>query len=385
MMRKIRFLLILPCFSVLLTGCWDRTEINDNAYVVASGVDKGEKNKVRFSVQIPLPSSLGGAGSSGGGGGTSGEGPTLITQGTGKNIREAMEDIQIRLSRQLFFAHRRVIIIGEDLAKDGIAEVVRAVFMQPQSRLSTYLAISKGDAVKLLEAQPRMEQFSAEAIREMAKASSNRTVMDVLQDMQRPGKDPIVPVIETTGTLKQDDKGKEVVMRQFAVLKQDKLSFFTNEKETQGVLWLLGKMKKKSFTFSTMENKEITLQIIDNHVKTDLRMEAGKPVFELKIRATGTMLENEPNLRIEDPKTYYMIIRKMEKEIETNVNQILRHSLSEGIDFYGFGWHLYKNRYQSWEKEWKKEWERLLPQLKVKVIVDADIQRRMNSGKIEKG
>ncbi|MCM3765517.1 Ger(x)C family spore germination protein [Neobacillus niacini] len=385
MMRKIRFLLILPCFSVLLTGCWDRTEINDNAYVVASGVDKGEKNKVRFSVQIPLPSSLGGAGSSGGGGGTSGEGPTLITQGTGRNIREGMEDIQIRLSRKLYFAHRRVIIIGEDLAKDGILEVVRAVFMQPQSRLSTYLAISKGDAVKLLESQPRMEQFSAEAIREMAKASSNRTVMDVLQDLQRPGKDPIVPVIDTTGTLKEDDKGKEVVMRQFAVLKQDKLSFFTNEKETQGILWLLGKMKKKSFTFSTMENKEITLQIIDNHVKTDLSMEAGKPVFELKIRATGTMLENEPNLRIEDPKTYYMIIRKMEKEIETNVNQILRHSLSEGIDFYGFGWHLYKNRYQRWEKEWKKDWERLLPQLKVKVNVDGDIQRRMNSGKVEKG
>lgn len=384
-MRKLRFLLILPCVSVLLTGCWDRKEINDNAYVVASGVDKGENNTYRFSVQIPLPSSLGGAGSSGGGGGTSGDGPVLITQGTGKNIREGMEDIQIRLSRQLFFAHRRVIIIGEDLAKDGISEVVRAVFMQPQSRLSTFLAVSRGDAVKLLGAQPRMEQFSAEAIREMAKASSNRTVMDVLQDLQRPGKDPIVPVITTTGTLKKDEKGKEVVMRQFGLLKDDKLSFFTNETETQGVLWLLGKMKKKTFTFSTMKNKEITLQIIDNQVKTDFHIDKGKPVFELKVRATGTMLENEPNLRIEDPKTYYMIIRKMEEEIKTNINQILQHSQSQGIDFYGFGWYLYKNRYQRWEKEWKNDWEKILPELKVKVNVDADIQRRMNSGKIEKG
>jgi Ger(x)C family germination protein len=384
-MRKRRFLLILPCVSLLLAGCWDRKEINDNAFVVASGVDKGEKEKIRFSVQIPLPSSMGGAGSSGGGGGTSGDGPVLIVQGTGKNIREGMEDIQVRLSRQLFFAHRRVIIIGEDLARDGISEVVRAVFMQPQSRLSTFMAISKGDAVKMLEAQPRMEQFSAEAVREMAKASSNRTVMDVLQDLERPGKDPIIPIVETTGTIKEDDQGKEVVMDKFGLMKRDKLSFLTNEQETFGVLWLLERMKKKSFTFSTMENKEITLQIIDNQVKTDVKMEAGKPVFELKIRATGTILENEPNLRVEDPKTYYFIIRKMEEEIKTNINQILTHAHSQGIDFYGFGYYLYKNKYHMWEKKWKQEWEKFLPELKVKVNVDADIQRRMNSGKVERG
>ena len=40
----------------------------------------------------------------------------------------------------------------------------------------------------MLTAQPRMEQFSAEAIREMAKARIDVTVRDALLDLERPGR-----------------------------------------------------------------------------------------------------------------------------------------------------------------------------------------------------
>lgn len=383
-MRKIRSMFILASIIVLLTGCWDRTEINDLAFVVATGVDKAENRQYRFSVQIPLPSSLGGAGSSGGGGGTSGEGPFLVAQGTGGNLRQGIEDIQMRLSRKLYFSHRRVMIVGEDLAKLGIMETLNSVFIQPQSRLSTYLIISKGDAVNILQALPRMEQFSGEAVREMAKAGIDMTVMDALQDLERPGKDFLVPLIEPTGTIKRDEKGKEVRMGSFAVFKGDKLSFTTDIRESQGILWLLERMKKKSYSFPVKENKEMTVQIIDNKAHTNFTSVNGEPSFNLTVRLTGTLLENEPNLRIEDPKTYHWIIGKMEQSIKTDIQSILDHAHSQGIDINGFGWFLYKRHNRIWEQEWSKEWEDILPTLKVTINVDADIQRTTNSGKIEK-
>ncbi len=378
-MRKIR--LLLPfCLIFILSGCWDRTEINDVAFVVASGVDKGEKKKYRFSVQIPLTSSMGGSGSSGGGGGTSGEGPFFVAQETGGNIREAMEDIQTRLSRKLYFAHRRVVIIGEELAREGIRETLNSVFIQPQSRLSTYLVISRGEAVKMLEAQPRMEQFSGEAIREMAKMNINVTVKDAIQVLERSGKSAVIPLIETTGTMKKEKNGKEVLMGSFAVFKGDQLSFTSNRSETQGILWLSERMKRKSYTFHISKNQEMTVQIIENTVNPDFVPVDGKPAFDLSVRVTGALLENEPNLRVEDSDIYHLIIEALESEIKKDIQGIMEHSHSLGVDINGFGWYLYKNHNQKWQQDWKKNWSTLLPGLKVNIKVNADIQRLTNSG-----
>ncbi|MBM7655331.1 Ger(x)C family spore germination protein [Neobacillus cucumis] len=383
-MKAIR--LSLPCIVsiFLLTGCWDRSEINDIAFVVATGVDKGEKNQFLFSLQVPLPSSMGGAGSSGGGGGTSGEGPYLVAQGTGGNERQAMEEIQTKLSRRVYLGHRRVHIIGESLAEAGIKKTLNAVFTQPRSRISTFLLISKGDAVNLLKTQPRMEQYSGEGMREMSKNSLNMTVRSALQDLYREGKDMIIPMINTAGTTKTDKTKKEVQMQRFAVFKDDKLVFSTNKNESAGVLWLFEKMLKKSASFPVAKNEEISVQIFENQTKPKLKIVDGKPTFLLTVKTVGVLFENEPNYRIEDPQTYRLVISKMEGQIKKEIEAILNHAHSQGVDVFGFGWYLFKYKHQEWNQNWKNDWRTILPNLKVTIKVDADIQRSANSGIVEK-
>lgn len=383
-MRKIKLLLVNITVLFLLTGCWDRTEINDVAFVVATGVDKGKDNTYSISVEVPLPSSMGGAGSSGGGGGTSGEGPFYVAQGKGGNARLGLEDIQLRLSRKLYFGHRRVAIIGEDMAKEGISEILNGIFVQPQSRISAFLLISKGKAVNLLKTQPRMEQYSGEAMREMAKSGINMTVMDALEDLDRPGKDMVIPIIEQTGTMKKEANGKEVLMQNFAIFQGDKLAFNTNFKESLGILWLKEKMQKKSFPFYVEKNKQISVQIIENNLKQSFKLVNGKPTFHLNVRATAILLGNSPNLRLEDPKTYHFVLSKMEKEIEQEVKGVIDHAHSNGVDVFGFGWYLYRNHHQEWQTDWKKNWDQTLKNLKVTVAADADIQRTTSTGLIEK-
>lgn len=383
-MKKLGLVLLNISLLFFLTGCWDRVEINDVAFVVATGVDKGKDHRYSYSVEVPLPSSLGGAGSSGGGGGTSGEGPSYVAQGTGGNSRLGIEDIQLRLSRKLYFGHRRVTIIGEEMAKDGIAEILKAIFIQPQSRLSTFLLISKGPAVNLLKTQPRMEQYAGEALREMAKSNINMTVKDALEDLDRPGKDMVIPFIQQTGTIKKEMNGKEVLMQNFAIFKADKLAFETDFKESLGILWLQKKMWRKSLPFDVGKNEQISVQIIDNGLKTRFKVVNGKPAFQIAIRTTAVLLENKPNLRLEDPKTYHFILSKMEKEIEQEVKNVLDHAHSVGADAFGFGWYLYRNHHQEWEKNWHQNWKQNLKDLNVTVTVDADIQRTTSTGLIEK-
>ncbi|PLS08559.1 Ger(x)C family spore germination protein [Neobacillus cucumis] len=383
-MKVVRLWFTCIISVVLLTGCWDRSEINDIGFVVATGVDKGSNNKILFSLQIPLPSSMGGAGSSGGGGGTSGEGPFLVAQGVGGNERQGIEDIQTKLSRRVYLGHRRVHIIGESLAKEGIEKSLNAIFTQPRSRISTFLLIAKGDAVKLLKSQPRMEQYSGEGMREMSKSGINMTARDALQDLSREGKDMVIPMIETAGTTKDDKSKKEVQMDSFAVFKNDKLSFSTTRKEASGILWLFEKMNKKSVSFPVAKNEELSVLIFENSTEPNLQMVDGKPTFLLTVRAAGVLFENEPNYRIEDPKTYRLIISKMENQIKKEILAILKHAHSQGVDVFGFGWYLFKNKHQYWEQKWQKDWRTMLPDLKVTVKVDADIHRSTNTGIIEK-
>jgi Ger(x)C family germination protein len=383
-MKKPALLFVLICMPVFLTGCWDRTEINDLAIVVATAEDKAGKQDYRVTIQAPLPSSMGGSGSSGGGGGTSGEGPFLVAQGTGKNLRQGVDDIQNRLSRKLYFPHRRVLILGEDLAKRGINESLNAILVEPQSRLSTFLLISKGDSLNTLKAQPRMEQFSGEAIREMAKARIEMTVRDVILDLERPGKEAVIPMVETTSLLSNEKSKTEIAMKSFAVLKGEKLSFITNDAETLGVLWLREKMAGKTLTFPVIGNDEATVQIIDNNIKQKFAVDNKKPTFALSVRATGTLVNNEGNYRLEDPKTYHMVVGKMKKEIIKEIQSTINHAHSQGVDLFGFGWYLYRTHYQKWNTDWKNGWEYTLKDLKVSVSVDADIQRTTTSGNVEK-
>jgi Ger(x)C family germination protein len=366
--------------SILLTACWDRREINDLAFVIATGVDTEKEGKYRTAVQVPLPSAMGGSGSSGGGGGTGGEGPYYVDSGTGKNIRDSNMNLQNRMSRSLYFAHRRVVVIGEDLAKKGMEGAINVILIQPQSRLSTFLLISKGDASEILSTQSKLEQLPGEAIREMAKNGIGMTVKDVLQDLERPGKEPIIPVIEKA---KIEIKGKateEMEMSSFAILKGDKVIFTTNSKESRGVLWLLDSMRGKSVTFPYGDEGELNIKIIQSKLHRQFSIVRGKPRFTLMVKATGTLMENEPNVSLEDPKVYTKALASFEKEIRSEISALLDHSHSEGSDIAGFGWYLYKNHNKRWEREWKKDWGNSLKDMEVKVTVDGEIQRLTNTG-----
>ena len=129
-MEKLLLILLVLISMISLTGCWDRIEVNDMAFVAAAEFDKEAENKFRISVLVPLPSALGGVGSSGGGGGTSGSKPYYIDSDVGRNIMEAINKLQHHMSRKIYFAHRRVLIIGEKLARRGFWKIIGLDFKE---------------------------------------------------------------------------------------------------------------------------------------------------------------------------------------------------------------------------------------------------------------
>jgi spore germination protein KC len=372
------FYLLFTCLF-LLTGCWDRTEVNDLAFITSTGYDKLDENEFRISVQIPLPSALGGAGSSGGGGGTEG-GPFYVDSESARNITEGIIELQEKMSRELFFGHRRVIVIGDELARAGFKKTLEGVLEQPQSRLSSFVVIAKGDAMQILNSTPHMEKLSAEAIREISKASIGVTVKHVINDIEKPGLDPVIPIVETikTNNGKSKDKKQEILIKDVGILKDPYLKFIAKDKEKMGVLWLMEEMKGRKFTFPVGEKDEVTVDIDTVHVKPKMKLKNGQPAYTFTIKVSSNLIQNEPRYNMLD--SYPFVRDQMEKEIKTQVETILNKTMAEGIDVYGLGWYIYRTDNLLWERKFAENWEEILPNLSIKVKVNADIERALNPG-----
>ncbi|WP_054637410.1 hypothetical protein [Thalassobacillus sp. C254] len=108
------FLLLL---AFLQTGCWDRLEVNDMALILATGINVVENGNVEVSAEISLPSPQGSTELMGGdqGGGIG----TYIESATGETVADAVSKMQQKVSRELFWGQSDIIVIGEELAKQG--------------------------------------------------------------------------------------------------------------------------------------------------------------------------------------------------------------------------------------------------------------------------
>ena len=149
-MKKILCMLSL-CGVILLSGCWDRVEINDLAIVTAAAIDATDDNQIELSLQVFIPKSLSSGGGQGGGGGGGGGATTLVRSHKGINMSDAMSKLQSEIPRKIFWGQCKVFIFGEKLAKKGIQKEIDFILRHPQARERAYLFVSEGKAKSVLE------------------------------------------------------------------------------------------------------------------------------------------------------------------------------------------------------------------------------------------
>ena len=65
-MTKLKIISLLTIILLTFTGCLGKTELEDFAYVIAIGVDKGSEDNYLVTYQIAVPIKIAGEGSQGG-------------------------------------------------------------------------------------------------------------------------------------------------------------------------------------------------------------------------------------------------------------------------------------------------------------------------------
>ena len=155
--------LIILCLC-MLAGCWDRQELEERVSVVAIAIDKteetadGTQDKYTVTVQIPIPIKIVGGGG-GEGGGEGGMDTVQVMSATGFSFHHALINLQKRLSQELFLGHVRVILISEEVAREGVQDIIDSLRRNQQIRRLLWLAITKNKAADGLTIKTSLKQY----------------------------------------------------------------------------------------------------------------------------------------------------------------------------------------------------------------------------------
>ncbi|OIR60897.1 spore gernimation protein [Bacillus sp. FMQ74] len=374
-MKKTIYKCVVPLLiCILLTGCWDRTEINDIAFVVSSAIDK-KKDQYRVALQIPLVGQLGGQ--TGGGGGTAGSKTWYVDSASGTTIREANNKLQTSLSRTINTSHRRTVIIGEDMARDGVAPVFDILTRNPQNRLTALILVSRGEARDILNTDVQLEQFPAEMIRELAIIATSRPVFlsRFMSDLVETGSDPYAPVISASKT-KPGGKGKSnLKIDGLAIFKKDRLMDIFKDEHMTAALMLLNQARQPEFIVDLPNQMgQASIQLQKSNASFHAAEKNGKLSMTIEIRAKGIIMENQSTYETRENDQYYIIQKALNRTIKKDVISTVHRLQKLKADPAGFQDRTIRSTATT-KNLLKKEWEEVYKDMEVHVVPIVTIEQ----------
>ncbi|MDI6637315.1 MAG: Ger(x)C family spore germination protein [Bacillota bacterium] len=199
-------LLLSLCLMTALcaAGCWDRTEVDDLAFIMAIGLDEAPDDQVYVTFHIAVPRAVAGAGgvgggSGGGGGGGAGQQSSLITTLVGRSVLSLLNLLNTHVDRRPNLVHGKMVVIGEKLARRGIAPYIGELVRFREARRTMFLAVTQGTAKEFIEKnRPILEQNPAKNLELLALANRQTGFLPPSQihrflvEMQSLGEEPVV-------------------------------------------------------------------------------------------------------------------------------------------------------------------------------------------------
>ncbi|GGD93381.1 Ger(x)C family spore germination protein [Paenibacillus nasutitermitis] len=383
--KAIRLPLLTIAVSICLSltsGCWDRTEINDMAIVLAAGADAGEKGMVELTVQVYVPTSGSGASSSGEPGALNTSGAqTMVTTADGVSLADALSHLQERLSRKLFWGHSDVFVFGKKRAEAGIKEDLDFILRFVQMRERTDVYVTEGKAFDIMQLIPRLERSSMEALSELSKTqvSTEVDLRNIVQDMlETPEQTFFLPSVLSGDEISDKlhmHKTNKPYFSGLSIFKHGKMIGSVDNDISRGVFWLTNRIKASVITLTPKEvegtvSVDLTSSRTTVHPHID---EKGKWHVVLSISGMGDVLQNTTSLDLMNPQDMLLVNRGANELIRSRVDRALAQvQKNMKADVLGIGKAFRKHYPKQW-KQAKKNWEQVFHEVNIKTDINVRI------------
>lgn len=357
--RKVAIiLLVIFILLFALSAPYSTHNIDKLAYVIALGLDVGQNNNLKLTIQLSKPE--GGSGSSSG--------------GSYKNIVDTVEcstiDSGISLfnsyiSRKVNLSHCKIIVISEELASKGVSDYIYTLLNNIEMSPHASVIISKTTATEFLNAsEPELESLASKYY-EVAMTSNqytgytqNVSLIKFFSDCVDSFTEPVA-ALGSIGDM-PIQSGDNIENMGLAVFKSDKLIGELNAQES---IWhMIVSNNLKSCTLSIpnpigdSESIDIDLKL-DKNTKNSVDFVNGTPHISSKIYIkikiiSATQESTSASTNYYQKENSKLIEEACNEYLEKSINDYLYKTAKEyKADIDSFGKHAVKYfpTIQEWE------------------------------------
>jgi spore germination protein KC len=381
-MKKTIVLVMLLLNSIpLLSGCWNQKEMTDLAFVMALGIDKGENKRFNVSFQIVNPGNVS-AGQNGGGQGL----PIAVYKSSGDTLTEAARNATKKISRRLYYSHINVLVISEELAKEGVLNIIDACERDPGFRTTTEIIIAKDTSAEeivstltILDKLPVLKiTKELESTEAMLGENLKVNIDDFVSGMISKGKNPVVNGYKVMGKKSEAGKASNLMKSTteayleadgLAIFNKGKLVGWINNDKARGVVWILGKMKSTDINLDWKGKKNaLNVASLRTKTKVSVKFKNGVPVINVLVNEESWISEINTAINIDEPANIHQIEKKMEKNIKRQIIVSIKEAQSLKCDVFGFGEKVHIANPKYWKKvqnNWDEQFANTMVTVKV--------------------
>jgi len=371
------FLFIFFLVSLSVYGCWNRRELNNLALVFGVALDKGKTPGIlNMTVEVVKPEAIKAGTQEGGkegGGGT----PYLHISSAGPTDFSTIRNFTFESSRKLFFAHNKIIVFGEELAKEGIIPYLDLFLRNHEPRRTSWVLVAKGRGEEILDTVPGIEKTPAMNISKLVenrKATSEATGVDLHEFATRlisATTAPVMPLIEVG----HEGKTRIPLLSGTAVFKKDKMVGTLDKKETRGMLWVIGEVGSGVLVVPAPGGKgKVSLEIIRASSKITPEIKNGNLIIKVAVKEEGNLGDQSSSLNLTEPAFFTSLERRQAEAIREEILAAVKKAKKYNSDIFGFGEAVHRSYPQAW-KDIEKKWDQHFPQIQVVVEVEARLRR----------
>lgn len=377
-------LLLLP---MLLSGCWERKELNDLAFVLGLGLDKVEDG-YKVSMQVVIPSSI--TSQSAGGSGGSGV-PVVLYSFKVKTIYESLRKFNLVSPRSPYLGHIRVLVIGEELAREGVAETLDVIKRSREPRMDFYAMVArKTTAENVLKVLTPLDRLPANKLFNSLDKSyriSSKTVAvtldEFIEDLLYEGRNPVLTGVELQGdpeaggdkaNVERVNPDTRLHYKSVAIFRKDKLIGWMDDDVTVGYNYIIDNVTKNTGYFKDKNGSLIVMEALETTTKRKVKIIDGEPHIFLSVQALSNVEEIEGPDKIDtEDKIHELELKAQERIVERMETAVKNITENYKVDIFGFGQSVYRKSPRVWSK--LKEQENYLANLPIHYKASVTINR----------
>ena len=412
---KIVCFVFVVCFlSTTMTGCFDRRELDDLAYPIAIGLDKGDNNFLKLTLQLAVPTAIG---TGEGGGGAGGSESISVTTVETPSIYSGLNMINTYLSKQINLSHAKVLVFSEDLAREGMNKYINAILRSREFRPNAFVLVARGKGAMAekyirsvkpeLEANPakyyelvlrayRYTGFTADA--QLVNFHHRMTSYDIQPVAVLAG----VGTFESLGEIDAEESTFREKEREYpfegdfkagdmpkvgevksetmglAVFKGARMVGEIDGEETIYYLMVSGEFGYTYMTLPDPINKDtfVILSVKQSRPPVKkVKMEGDKPVVSVKVKLEADILSIQSGINYESTDKVSVMEESAEEFIKSGIQRYLKRTAEElNSDMCGIGTNM-KGKFLTWS-DWEKfDWKSKYKDSTFDVSVDLKIRR----------